>query len=247
MPSEHLSFESLKLTRQFLNAVDDLEYTEPTAIQLKAIPLGLAGHDILGIAQTGTGKTAAFMLPILMKLKYAQGDSPRALVLAPTRELVIQIEESAKALAKYTDLRIISLYGGLGPKQQIELVGQGSVIRGDKFSLSMLLQNLLSNASKYSPEKSKIEVLLKEQDNLVSIRVEDSGPSIEESEYQKVFERFYRISSNQHSSNTPGCGLGLAISKHIAELHNASLKLGRSKRLFGLSVELQLPQGQTSE
>ena len=125
MPSENLSFESLKLTRQFLNAVDDLGYTEPTLIQQKAIPLAMAGHDLLGIAQTGTGKTAAFVLPILSKLKYAQGQHPKALVLAPTRELVIQIEENAKALAKYTDLRIVSLYGGLGPKEQIELMEAG--------------------------------------------------------------------------------------------------------------------------
>ena len=125
MPTEILSFESLKLTRQFLNAIDDLGYVEPTLIQQKAIPLGLAGHDLLGIAQTGTGKTAAYILPILMKLKYQQGDRLRALVLAPTRELVLQIEENAKALAKYTDLRIVALYGGLGPKHQIALVEAG--------------------------------------------------------------------------------------------------------------------------
>lgn len=125
MAEEKLSFDQLKLSRQFLNAIDDLGYTEPTAIQEKAIPLALAGHDLLGIAQTGTGKTAAFMLPILMKLKFPQGDSPRALVLAPTRELVIQIEENAKELAKYTELRVVALYGGLGPKQQIELIEEG--------------------------------------------------------------------------------------------------------------------------
>jgi ATP-dependent RNA helicase RhlE len=125
MPSEKLSFESLKLTRQFLNATDDMGYEEPTLIQQKAIPLAMAGHDVLGIAQTGTGKTAAFVLPILMKLKYAQGKNPRALVLAPTRELVMQIEENAKALAKYTDLRVVALYGGLGPSDQIAAMEAG--------------------------------------------------------------------------------------------------------------------------
>jgi len=128
MPPEKLSFDSLKLTRQFINATDDLGYTEPTLIQQKAIPLAMAGHDVLGIAQTGTGKTAAFILPILMKLKYAQGKSPRALVLAPTRELVIQIEENARELAKYTDLRIVALYGGLGPSEQIAAMEAGSDI-----------------------------------------------------------------------------------------------------------------------
>lgn len=125
MRSEKLSFESLKLTRQFLNATDDMGYEEPTLIQQKAIPLAMAGHDVLGIAQTGTGKTAAFVLPILMKLKYAQGKSPRALVLAPTRELVMQIEENCKALAKYTDLRVVALYGGLGPSDQITAMEDG--------------------------------------------------------------------------------------------------------------------------
>ena len=125
MSSDNLSFESLKLTRQFLNAADDLGYTEPTLIQQKAIPLGLAGHDVLGIAQTGTGKTAAFVFPILMKLKYAQGNSPRVLILAPTRELVMQIEENTKALAKYTDLRVVALFGGLGPSDQIAAIEAG--------------------------------------------------------------------------------------------------------------------------
>ncbi|MFT6828359.1 MAG: ATP-dependent RNA helicase RhlE [Roseivirga sp.] len=125
MVEENLSFEDLKLSRQFLNAIDDLGYSKPSPIQRKAIPISMAGHDLLGIAQTGTGKTAAFVLPILMKLKFAQGEHARALILAPTRELVMQIEENAKALAKYTDLRVVCLYGGLGPKTQIELIQAG--------------------------------------------------------------------------------------------------------------------------
>ncbi|RYY19072.1 MAG: DEAD/DEAH box helicase, partial [Cytophagaceae bacterium] len=85
----------------------------------------LAGHDVLGIAQTGTGKTAAFGLPLLMKVKYAQGEHPRALVLAPTRELAIQLEKHLKALATQTDIRIFAIYGGLGPKTQIETIKAG--------------------------------------------------------------------------------------------------------------------------
>ena len=100
-------------------------YTEPTEIQEKAIPLILAGHDVLGIAQTGTGKTAAYLLPVLMKVKYAQGSNMRALVLAPTRELVMQIQGAAVGLSKYTDLRTVALYGGLGPKTQIENLKKG--------------------------------------------------------------------------------------------------------------------------
>ncbi|NEM99654.1 DEAD/DEAH box helicase [Pontibacter burrus] len=122
---EITTFEDFKLNKQLLNAIADAGYEKPTPIQLQAIPLISAGHDILGIAQTGTGKTAAFLLPLLMKVKYAQGQHPRALIIAPTRELVMQIEESIKLLAKYTDLRYTAIYGGLGPKTQIETISKG--------------------------------------------------------------------------------------------------------------------------
>lgn len=119
------NFEDFKLNKQLLDAVRDAGYTKPSPIQEKAIPLALSGHDVLGIAQTGTGKTAAFVLPILMKIKYAQGMHARALILAPTRELVMQIEEAVQVFGKYTDLRFVSLYGGLGPKTQIENIEAG--------------------------------------------------------------------------------------------------------------------------
>ncbi|MTI39099.1 DEAD/DEAH box helicase [Fulvivirga lutimaris] len=122
------SFDDFKLNKQLLNAVDELGFKDPTPIQIKAIPLATAGHDVIGIAQTGTGKTAAYLLPLLMKIKYAQGDHPRALILAPTRELILQIEENIKGLAVYTDLRFVSLYGGIGPKTQIENVQKGTDI-----------------------------------------------------------------------------------------------------------------------
>ncbi len=119
------SFEKFKLNRQLLNAIADLGYEQPTEIQEKAIPLILAGHDLLGIAQTGTGKTAAYTLPLLMKVKYAQGESPRALILAPTRELCLQIQENISKLGKYTDLRILAVFGGKGIKPQLEEVKKG--------------------------------------------------------------------------------------------------------------------------
>lgn len=120
-----MNFEELKLNRQLLNAIEDAGYTEPTEIQWKAIPQILAGHDIIGVAQTGTGKTAAYALPILMKIKYAQGHNPRALIFGPTRELVMQIEIALKQLATYTDLRIVALYGGTGTKLQKEQLQKG--------------------------------------------------------------------------------------------------------------------------
>lgn len=119
------TFKDLDLNKQLVTAVEELGYNEPTEIQEKAIPLIMAGHDVLGIAQTGTGKTAAYLLPVLMKIKYAQGSNMRALVLAPTRELVMQIHQAATELGKYTDLRMVALYGGLGPKTQIENLKRG--------------------------------------------------------------------------------------------------------------------------
>lgn len=121
-----MTFEDLKLTRQFLNAVEEAGYAAPTEIQVKAIPPILGGQDVIGIAQTGTGKTAAYLLPILQILKYAQGESPRLLILVPTKELVLQVAENATRLAKYTDLRIAALYGGVGPKTQIETLSKGT-------------------------------------------------------------------------------------------------------------------------
>lgn len=118
-------FEEFNLNRQILNAVADAGFTAATPIQEKAIGPVLSGQDIFGIAETGTGKTAAYVLPILMKLKYAQGDAARALVVAPTRELAMQIAEHVKVFAKYTDLRTVVVYGGIGPKTQIEQIQAG--------------------------------------------------------------------------------------------------------------------------
>lgn len=119
------SFEDFKLNRQLWNAIADAGYTEPTPIQQKAITPILAGQDVMGIAQTGTGKTAAYVLPLLMKLKYAQGTDARALILSPTRELAMQIADSIHVFSKYTDLRTVVLYGGVGPKSQIEALEKG--------------------------------------------------------------------------------------------------------------------------
>lgn len=125
---ERNTFADFRFNRQILNAIEEAGYTTPTPIQQKAIPPILAGQDIMGIAQTGTGKTAAFVLPILMKLNYAQGHDPRALILSPTRELAMQIEENIRLFAKYTDLRTVVLYGGLGPKTQLAEMEKGADI-----------------------------------------------------------------------------------------------------------------------
>jgi ATP-dependent RNA helicase RhlE len=123
--SAKLSFDNFNLNRQLLNAVADLSFDHPTEIQEKCFPLIQGGQEVIGIAQTGTGKTAAYLLPILMKIKYAQGKEPRALILGPTKELIMQISEHCQELAKYTDLRMLALYGGVGTKMQIEALDKG--------------------------------------------------------------------------------------------------------------------------
>lgn len=120
-----MKFEELKITRQFLDAIDAVGYLEATEIQQLAIPRIFAGQDLIGIAQTGTGKTAAYLLPLLQMLKYAQGSDPRCLILVPTKELVIQVESVVESLAVNTDLRWVALYGGVGPKSQMQTLEQG--------------------------------------------------------------------------------------------------------------------------
>lgn len=120
-----MQWQDFKLNKQLLDAVAEAGFESPTEVQQKCIPLVMGGQQIIGIAQTGTGKTAAYLLPILMKTKFAQGQDPRVLILVPTKELVVQVAMHTSILAKYTDLRIVSIYGGIGPKTQIENIQNG--------------------------------------------------------------------------------------------------------------------------
>ena len=124
-----MPFSSLGLETRILKAVQDAGYAEPTPIQSAAIPPILAGHDLIGIAQTGTGKTAAFVLPILAKICGPSHNGaprkPRALIVAPTRELVAQIEENVRAYARHLPLRAASIYGGVSERPQIDALGAG--------------------------------------------------------------------------------------------------------------------------
>ena len=122
--------------------------------------------------------------------------------------------------------------------QQIELAGSASLVVGDRFALETLVTNLLSNASKYTPEGGQVQVTVAPDQQDILLRVEDSGPGIPEHEYDRVFERFYRVGQDRHGSQVAGCGLGLAIVKHIVELHDAHIKLGTSKFGSGLSVNV---------
>jgi ATP-dependent RNA helicase RhlE len=125
-----MAFRELALDPRVLRAVQDAGYTEPTPIQSAAIPHILAGHDLIGIAQTGTGKTAAFTLPILSKLSAGRSGPGqiRTLVLAPTRELVVQIDENVRAYAKHLQISIGTVFGGVGERPQIEALRRGADI-----------------------------------------------------------------------------------------------------------------------
>jgi len=123
-----MPFNQLGLDAKILKAVTEAGYTEPTPIQSAAIPPIIAGHDLIGIAQTGTGKTAAFTLPILTKLAAQPPGQRRTklLVIAPTRELVVQIEENVKAYAKYLPLTVATVFGGVGEHPQMKALRAGT-------------------------------------------------------------------------------------------------------------------------
>ena len=124
-----MTFESLGLAPALLRALVEQNYNTPTPIQAEAIPLAMAGHDLLGGAQTGTGKTAAFGLPLLNRLSKLTGANgprkPRALVLVPTRELAVQVNDSLRSYAKHLRLSICSIYGGAGMGPQVDMLRRG--------------------------------------------------------------------------------------------------------------------------
>src|SRR5664280_2071826 len=119
-----MPFAKLGLSEPMLQGVRAMGYVEPTPIQLRAIPLILEGRDVIGSAQTGTGKTAAFALPILSQLgEHAR--EPRVLVLEPTRELAAQVETAIRDLARFTKLTVAVIYGGVGYGKQNDALRDG--------------------------------------------------------------------------------------------------------------------------
>lgn len=135
-----MTFEELNLNKQLLNALEDLGYTKPTTIQKKAFSVVMSGQDVCGIAQTGTGKTFAYLLPSLRQYQFSKDKNPQLLVVVPTRELVAQVVESVQQLSKYLSLQVVGVYGGVNIKQQIaELLNGADVIVGTPGRLIDLL------------------------------------------------------------------------------------------------------------
>jgi ATP-dependent RNA helicase RhlE len=120
-----MNFEQFNLDPRLMQGINKAGYEAPTPIQQAAIPAAMRGRDIIGTAQTGTGKTAAFVLPILNKLLKGQRNVPRALIVTPTRELAEQINDVVKELSAGTKLKSATIYGGVGPNPQIQALKNG--------------------------------------------------------------------------------------------------------------------------
>jgi len=123
-----VTFDELNLNAPLLKALADLEYEYPTPIQEKAFPVIMSGRNVVGIAQTGTGKTIAYLLPLLRQLTFSGQKDPRVLIIAPTRELVIQISNEIKKLTTYTHIRSAAVYGGTNMNTQKQLIYNGTDI-----------------------------------------------------------------------------------------------------------------------
>lgn len=137
-----MSFDGLNLNSTLLNALNDLGYTTPTTIQTKAFPVVLSGQDVCGIAQTGTGKTFAYLLPLLRQYKFTKDPYPRIIILVPTRELVVQVVRSVKQLSKYMSIVVTGVYGGVNMKPQAAAVENGTdIVVGTPGRLLDLLLN----------------------------------------------------------------------------------------------------------
>ena len=121
-------FQDLNLSKQLFNALDDLGFTTPTPIQEQAFNVVSSGKDVVGIAQTGTGKTFAYMLPLLQDFKFLKQDNPRILIIVPTRELVLQVVENIESYAKYISIRVLGIYGGVNINTQKQVVAKGADI-----------------------------------------------------------------------------------------------------------------------
>ncbi|WP_405327483.1 DEAD/DEAH box helicase [Leeuwenhoekiella sp. LLG6367-2.1] len=119
------SFDDFKINKQLRYAIEDLGFTHPTPIQQEAFSVVRSGRDVVGIAQTGTGKTFAYTLPILEGLKFSKQVNPRVLIMVPTRELVIQVVDQVKSYGKYSSIRVLGIYGGANINVQRQEVAQG--------------------------------------------------------------------------------------------------------------------------
>ena len=123
-----MQFSDLKLNKALLNALAEMELVNPTPIQIETFPVILSGRDVIGIAQTGTGKTLAYLLPLLRDLKFSKEGKPRILIVVPTRELVVQVAKEIEKLISYQTIRVVGVYGGTNINTQKLQVMEGTDI-----------------------------------------------------------------------------------------------------------------------
>ena len=138
---------------------------------------------------------------------------------------------------------VANCYQNISEKEQVfEFSGESCEIYGDLFALETMMQNLLLNAIKYTPKYGHILIRIVSDNDNVVLKVIDDGPGIPREQYDRVFERFYRVGGDRHSSSVVGCGLGLAIVKHIVDLHQATIELEDSEFPTGLTVKVSFPK-----
>ena len=215
-----MSFSKLGLSEPLLKAVADLAYTEPTAIQKQAIPVVLSGKDLIAAAQTGTGKTASFVLPLLEKLnteRKLRGKRIRALILTPTRELAVQVEASISQYGKYLTLSSMAMYGGIdsAPHKQRLIWGVDIIVATPGRLLDMAHQRAL--------HFDELEVLvLDEADRMLDMGFID--------DINKIIERLPKERQNLLFSAT--------ISEEVRSL---------AKRAINQPVEISITQNSASK
>ncbi|OAD46726.1 DEAD/DEAH box helicase [Polaribacter atrinae] len=157
-----MTFQDLGISNQLQYAIDDLGYVNPTPIQEQAFSVVRSGKDVVGIAQTGTGKTFAYMMPILQELKYSTQKHPRVLILVPTRELVLQVVEQIGQLSKYINTRVLGVYGGanINTQKQAILQGQDIIVATPGRLYDLALSNALKLKSIQKLVIDEVDVML---------------------------------------------------------------------------------------
>ncbi len=161
-----ITFKALGLPEELINGILDAGYTTPTPVQTRAIPVAASGNDLIGCAQTGTGKTAAFVLPMLARLMETprRGRAVRALVVAPTRELALQVSEAVRVYGKHTRLRSLAIYGGVGMQPQLNGLRRGADV------VVATPGRLLDHLRRGSLDLSQLEILvLDEADRMLDM------------------------------------------------------------------------------
>jgi ATP-dependent RNA helicase RhlE len=158
------TFRELNLTKPLLRALEDMSISEPTPIQLKAFPVIMSGRDAVGIAQTGTGKTLSYLLPILRMLDYSEQRPPRVVIVVPTRELVVQVVQEIEKLSKYMSLRVFGVYGASNINTQKARLFEGlDILVGTP---GRLIDLTLSNSLQF---KSIKKLVIDEADEMLNL------------------------------------------------------------------------------